>query len=95
MMTFISETRKKKIAAVERRWGERRKKMLRLAPIKAGRGWQQRFFAYAWQQRRQRVVCAHVCTSASVNVRVHVVTGLIRQCFPGTREDVGEGPGGS
>lgn len=40
-------------------------------------------------------VCARVCTGASVYVRVHIVAGLIRQHFPGTREDVGEGPCGS
>ena len=30
-----------------------------------------------------------------VYVRAHIVAGLIRQHFPGTREDVGEGPRGS
>lgn len=33
--------------------------------------------------------------SVSVYVAVHVVTGLIRQHFLGTQEDVGEGPCGS
>lgn len=32
---------------------------------------------------------------AGVYVRVYIVAGLIRQHFPGTREDVGEGPRGS
>lgn len=70
-------------------------KMLRLAPIKAGGGGQRVFSLTPGSSGDRRVVCADECTGASVYVPVHIVAGLIRQHFLGTREDVGEGPCGS
>lgn len=80
----------------QRRRGRGRKKiMLRLAPIKAGGGGQRVFSLTPGSSGDRRVVYANECTGVSVYVPVHVVVGLIRQHFLGTREDVGEGPCGS
>lgn len=87
---FRNEERKKKQdwfgGAVGEEGGESggKKKMLRLAPIKAGGGGR-RVFSLTPGSGGDRRVCAPV----------RVVAGLIRQHFPGTREDVGEGPCGS
>lgn len=40
-------------------------------------------------------LCMRMSVRVCVYVPVHVVAGLIRQHFLGTREDVGEGPCGS
>lgn len=80
--------------------GERmgKKKMAHLPPIKAGRGqrWVFVFLGFLLMPGSggdRRSVYANEC--ASVYVLARIVAGLIRQHFPGTREDVGEGPCGS
>lgn len=74
------------------------KKMLRLAPIKAGRRRTARFFCLRLAAAVTDGSCVRERASArgaGVYVSVRAIAVLIRQHFLGTREDVGEGPGGS
>ena len=72
--------------------GGGRKKILRLAPIKAGGVFFRLRLAAAVTDG---CVCACVHGHECLCACVHIVAGLIRQRFLGTQEDVGEGPCGS
>lgn len=106
---FRDEEREKKKAGMEgcREGGNARavaaetkgekKKLLRLAPIKPGGGGRRVFFFFLFSltpgSSGDRRLCTRVCVC--VSACAHTVAGLIRQRFPGTQEDVGEGPRGS
>lgn len=81
----------KKAAAAVKRKGEEKC----FAWLQSKRGGGRRVFSLTPGSSSDRRLCVSLRARVLTCMRARITAGLIRQRFPGTREDVGEGPGGS